>query len=65
MAHSFEEVCGAVARGWCSPENSSKEMDSDLATAIAKEVWKLYHPVIPIKTVSMPMRRTREGNAAT
>lgn len=41
MPHTFEEVCGAVARGWCAPENAHKEMDIDLATAIAKEVWKL------------------------
>lgn len=43
MPHSFEEVCGAVARGWCSPRNATKEMDADLATDIAKEVWKLLH----------------------
>jgi hypothetical protein len=44
MPHSFEEVCGAVARGWCAPANLGKEMDSDLATAIAKEVWMMLHP---------------------
>lgn len=33
-----EELLGAIARGWCSPENEAKEMDSDLAFAIAKEV---------------------------
>lgn len=43
MPHSFEQVCGAVARGWCAPANSHKEMDSDLAVAISKEVWKLLH----------------------
>ena len=28
----------AIARGWCHPKNSSKEMDPDLADAIAAEV---------------------------
>lgn len=41
MPHTFEQICGAVARGWCAPENSDKEMDVHLATAISKEVWKL------------------------
>ena len=31
-------VRGAVARGWCSPENAHKEMDVHLAEAIAQEV---------------------------
>lgn len=30
----------AVARGWCAPVNSGKEMDSDLAEAIIAEVVK-------------------------
>lgn len=29
---------GAVARGWCSPENAHKEMDTELAEAIVREV---------------------------
>lgn len=33
-----EKILGAVARGWCYPENENKEMDVDLATAIANEV---------------------------
>ena len=33
-----EEILGAVARGWCSPKNEKKEMDADLAEAIAKEI---------------------------
>ena len=35
-----EELIGAVARGWCHDENSSKTMDSDLAMAIVEEVEK-------------------------
>ncbi|MGI5828478.1 MAG: hypothetical protein ACOX6V_05660 [Patescibacteria group bacterium] len=39
MTNTFEkEIAGAVARGWCHPKNSNKEMDSDLAMAIVKEV---------------------------
>lgn len=33
-----EAVLGAVARGWCHPENANKEMDATLAIAIADEV---------------------------
>ena len=39
---SRELILGAVARGWCSKENSRKVMDSELALAIADEVLKLY-----------------------
>lgn len=35
------EIIGAIARGWCSPENSHKEMDTTLAEAIADEVIKI------------------------
>ena len=37
----YNDILGAVARGWCSPKNEKKEMDTDLATAIAIEVKKL------------------------
>lgn len=37
-AFSEEEILGAVARGWCDPANSYKEMDSILATSITREV---------------------------
>jgi hypothetical protein len=33
---------GAIARGWCHEKNANKEMDSDLAMAIATEVKTLY-----------------------
>ena len=39
---SWESILGAVARGWCYEENANKTMDSELATAIAKEVHALY-----------------------
>lgn len=35
-----DDVLGAVARGWCSPENENKIMDIDLAKAITVEVMK-------------------------
>ena len=35
------EIIGAIARGWCSPENSHKEMDTTLGEAIADEVMKV------------------------
>jgi len=37
----YAELLGAVARGWCAPENAHKVMDADLALAIAAEVRKL------------------------
>ena len=33
-----ENLFGAIARGWCHEENAAKEMDADLAFAIAFEV---------------------------
>ncbi len=38
----ISEIRGAVARGWCSPGNSHKEMDSTLAEAISQEMLKLF-----------------------
>lgn len=38
---TLEQIRGAVARGWCSPANAAKEMDADLALAIADEVAAL------------------------
>jgi hypothetical protein len=35
----YDEVLQAVARGWCSPKNSDKVMDVDLAEAITIEVY--------------------------
>lgn len=35
------ELLGAIARGWCSKENAQKEMDPELAFAIAQEVAPL------------------------
>ena len=39
---AFESLLGAIARGWCHEKNANKEMDSDLAMAIATEVKTLY-----------------------
>ena len=47
-----EEILGAVARGWCHPDNSGKTMDEALAVAIAHEIRSLYDEVM--NTVSSP-----------
>jgi hypothetical protein len=39
-----EQVRQAVARGWCDPRNSHKQMDVDLADAISAEVVKSFSP---------------------
>lgn len=39
---SWTDLCGAVARGWCHASNANKEMDVDLAFAIADEVQRLW-----------------------
>ncbi len=38
---TLESVRGAVVRGWCAPLNEHKEMDIDLAEAIAQQVMAL------------------------
>ncbi len=43
VKYSKVNIAGAVARGWCSPKNSSKEMDADLAQAITDEVDKVVY----------------------
>lgn len=48
----YSEVLEAVARGWCSPKNEHKQMDSDLAEAIALEIFTSssnYAPYNPIE----------------
>jgi transcription elongation factor Elf1 len=35
---SVEDIRGAVARGWCHPDNGHKIMDVDLANAITAEI---------------------------
>lgn len=39
---SLSSIREAVARGWCHPGNTHKEMDSALADAIAQEVQRLF-----------------------
>lgn len=41
MTISYEDILGAVARGWCTPKNEKKIMDPDLAESIAIEVYTL------------------------
>jgi hypothetical protein len=40
-------IQGAVARGWCYPENEQKVMDTDLANAIACEVLNEFFDLTP------------------
>ena len=54
------EIRGALARGYCHPENENKELDSDLINAMVEEIAALEQgaqkpttnnataPVIPI-----------------
>lgn len=37
-----KELLAAIARGWCAKENAHKEVDADLASAIAVEVSALF-----------------------
>lgn len=37
----LDELTGAVARGWCHPDNAEKVMDVKLAEAIIDEVLPL------------------------
>lgn len=37
----MNELQGAVARGWCHPDNAKKVMDSELALAISDEVGNM------------------------
>lgn len=41
---SYADIAGAVARGWCSPNNAHKVMDTELAFAIAAQVAALIAP---------------------
>jgi hypothetical protein len=37
----YQQILGAVARGWCHRINAGKPMDPDLAVCIAYEVHQL------------------------
>jgi len=39
---AWEDLLGAIARGWGHPKNAHKTMDVELAVAIAKEIQDLY-----------------------
>ena len=39
---AWEDVLGAIARGWTHPEHARKTMDVELAVAIAKEIQDMY-----------------------
>lgn len=53
------ELMGAIARGWCAPANAQKEMDPELALAIAEEVRPL------LKGPESPDVPFEIGNAGT
>ena len=58
MPIKFDEVRGAVARGWCADANRHKEMDAHLAEAISIEIWKLLHAgEAPVQTPKQQQSR--------
>lgn len=59
-----EEIVHAVARGWCDPKNSSKEMDADLANAIVEQVAALTTPDPQGEWVTVPRKMTENMVAA-
>jgi len=54
MVPSYAEIAGAVARGWCSPANAHKEMDTTLAMAITVEIVNLLAAAPPQPTNTSP-----------
>jgi hypothetical protein len=58
----YNEVLQAVARGWCSPKNSDKVMDVDLAEAIAIEVYTTASNHTPSE---QKLALNRQGNKQT
>jgi hypothetical protein len=48
---AWEDVLGAIARGWAHPENARKPIDVQLAVAIAKEIQDMYTtpPAAPVQ----------------
>lgn len=52
MKITDEELLGAIARGWCHVANEHKEMDAELALAIASEV----RSVLPAALATQPDR---------
>ena len=42
MSQSENEIGQALARGYCYPENSAKELDGKLIEAMSKEIEKLW-----------------------
>jgi hypothetical protein len=61
--YSIEEIRGAVARGWCADKNRNKEMDADLAEAIAQEILRMLRVGVPTlaKAIADEIRREREA----
>jgi hypothetical protein len=55
---SESEIYGAIARGWCDERNSGKEMDVDLADAIAIEVLAVVRS--RIATLERQVEQARE-----
>lgn len=52
---AWEDVLGAIARGWTHPENAQKPMDVQLAVAIAKEIQDMYttQPATPVQVAAV------------
>src|ERR1039458_7225362 len=58
----LESLLGAIARGWCHPENAHKVMDEELAEAIADEVLPLL--VVARERTDQEHLRTVHGRLA-
>ena len=63
----LERIRGAVARGWCSSENSSKIIDIELAEAISFEVFKELPELMEVERMNswIPTKFEIEGMLLT
>ena len=57
-------VIQAIARGWCSPKNSHKILDVDLAVAIADEIMAALTPADEVVRDAARYRWLREDSVA-
>ena len=64
---SDAELLGAIARGWCHPKNSGKEVDADLAAAIAEEIRAILalRPQSESETFDQWLKRERPAGAVS
>ena len=56
-------ITQAIARGWCSPKNSHKILDVDLAVAIADEIMAALTPADDVERDAARWRFVAESEA--